>query len=70
MKKITKQLKNVTSPKETFKKFLSHFNTIKKLDREFYAWDDRRIDYTVLSSIAKSRGVKLIPTKTELDSLI
>lgn len=70
MKKITKQLKNVTQPRETFKKFLYNFNTLKRIDKVFYAWDDRRIDYTALMSIAKSKNIGKLPTKEELDSLL
>lgn len=70
MKTITKQLKNVTLPKETFKKFLYNFNTLKKLDNVFYAWDDRRVDFNMLIGKAKLKGITKLPTKDELDSLL
>ncbi len=70
MKTITKQLKNVTQPRETFTKFLYNFNTLKKLDNNFYSWDDRRVDYNVIVEEARMKNISKLPTKDELDSLI
>lgn len=70
MKQVTKQLKNVTSPKETFSKFLDNFNTLKKLDKTFYSWDERRVDYNVVRDAAEKKGIKHIPTQEELNNLI
>lgn len=74
MKTISEPLKNVVSEpevkKSAFKAFLSHFNTLKKIDREFYAWDDRQVDYTVVVDQAKKAGISEVPSKQELQELL
>jgi hypothetical protein len=73
MKTISEPLKNTVSEpevkKQAFNAFLSHFNTLKKINGEFYAWDGRHVDYNVVREQAKIVGISEVPTKEELQQL-
>ena len=57
-------------PAPTFQQFLSQLPQIKKLDKGFYAFDDRRVDYHVIKQAAVLKKINNIPSPEELDKLI
>ena len=59
-----------TKSKKSFSEFLSNFTTLRKADEGFFFWDDRRVDYTVIKSAAKAKGIKQIPSSEELQDLV
>lgn len=73
MKKINEPLKNVIAEdmvkKDGFGAFMNHFKHIKKVDSEFYKYDNRNVDYSYIQGEAKRAGIQEIPSKEELSKL-
>lgn len=74
MKPATHIQKNVVTEevetKKSFSEFLSNFTTIRKADKGFFFWDDRRVDHVVIKSAAQTKGIKDIPSEQELVDLL
>lgn len=74
MKKINDTLKNVVVEdevkKDVFNTFLSHFKGLKKNNGQFYSYDNRNVDYSLIQGEAKKAGIKQIPTEQELSQLV
>jgi hypothetical protein len=58
------------APAPTFQQFLSQFPQLKKLDKGYYSYDDRRVDYNVVKQAAILKKITNIPSPDQLEDLI